>query len=139
MLESLVFAVVVAAACVFAGAVYGRWRLRTGRFRPEECVVWKAIERGDPLPAEADGEVIRDLLTRHKKSKTRWIIFNAVGLVLLPVKCLDEFLGGGVTADTGWTILFAISVAMWLWTDARRLTRIRLLLAQLDASCVRRC
>lgn len=133
MLEPVVFGVVVGAVCVVAGAVHGFWRRRTGRFRPEECVVWNAIEHGNPLSVEGDVEVIRDLLTRHHRSTTRSIHVDTVVLGLWTVGSLPDFLGGDVT-DPGWAIVFAVVMAASLWSDVRRLARIRRLQAQLDVS-----
>lgn len=131
--ESLALGMLFAATCLIAGKVYGHWRLRTGQFQYEECLVRNAIEHGAPLPDDADGEVVEVLLRRRNRAQKRWLVISALCAGLWSVGLVLGILEDG--ADSiGWTEVVYVAFLPWsLWDTARRLTRIRALLAQVDA------
>ncbi|MDI9939166.1 hypothetical protein QM806_27650 [Rhodococcus sp. IEGM 1351] len=131
--ESLAFGMLFAATCLVVGKLYGHWRLRTGQFQPEEFLVRNAIEHGVPLPDDADGEVVQELLRRRSRAQKRSLVISALGAGLWSVGLVLGILEEG--ADSiGWTEVMYVAFLPWsLWDTARRLTRIRALLAQVDA------
>lgn len=131
--ESLAFGMLFAATCLVVGKIYGHWRLRTGQFQYEECLVRNAVEHGAPLPDDADREVVEVLLRRRSRAQKRSLVISALCVGLWSVGLVLGIVEEGAES-IGWTEVMYVAFLPWsLWDTARRFTRIRALLAQVDA------
>lgn len=116
-----------------AGDVYGQWRLRAGQQHSEKLMVCNVIEHCAPLPDNADGEVVQELLRRRGRAQKRSLVITTLCAGLWSVGLVLGIHEEG--ADSiGWAEELYVLLLPWLlWDSPRRLIRIRALLAQVDA------